>query len=370
LSKHSGRLRIAAMAILVGIDEAGYGPHLGPLVVAAAAIEFAGDTPPEPGFWGALEAHVRERPSGADDRVVICDSKLAYGGARDLCVLERTVLGFLDAAGARPRSLADLLRATAVSATSESAPRLSCESGMPTLPLRGHVSPAGDNMPGERRAGHATPDTEPWDRPDALALPHAASAEDVASAAGHVAKGLASLGAKPGGLWANAAPAARLNRLMDGPRNKAGALFALAADLVAEVQGRWPHDPIHVTMDRHGGRRYYAKLLAGAFPMIPVETLEESPGQSRYRLARGQAPIHVTVRDRCETWSLPTALASMAAKYVRELHMVQLNAYFQTLVPGLRPTAGYGLDAWRFLDDVAAARAAAGVPDAAILRSR
>jgi hypothetical protein len=60
----------------------------------------------------------------------------------------------------------------------------------------------------------------------------------------------------------------------------------------------------------------------------------------------------------------------MAAKYVRELHMVQLNAYFQGLVPGLRPTAGYGRDAWRFLSDVAAARAAAGVPDAAILRSR
>jgi len=377
LSKHSGRLRIAAMAILVGIDEAGYGPHLGPLVVAAAAIEFAGDTPPEPGFWGALEAHVRDRPGGAGDHVVICDSKLAYGGARDLCVLERTVLGFLAAAGARPRSLADLLRATCVRAASESAPGLPCEDGMAAAcppaggpPLRGHVSPAGDSMPGERRAGHATRDAEPWDKPHALALPHAAGAEDVASAAGHVAKGLASLGAKPGGLWANAAPAARLNRLMDGQRNKAGALFALAADLVAEVQGRWPHDPIHVTMDRHGGRRYYAKLLAGAFPMIPVETLEESPGQSRYRLARGQAPISVTVRDRCETWSLPTALASMAAKYVRELHMAQLNAYFQTLVPGLRPTAGYGLDAWRFLDDVAAARAAAGVPDAAILRSR
>jgi hypothetical protein len=342
------------MAILVGIDEAGYGPHLGPLVVAAAAVEFAGDTSPEPGFWGALEAHVRDRPGGAGDRVVICDSKLAYGGARDLSVLERTVLGFLAAAGARPRSLADLLRATCVRAASESAPGLPCE----------------DGMPGERRAGHATRDAEPWDKPHALALPHAAGAEDIASAAGHVAKGLASLGAKPGGLWANAAPAARLNRLMDGQRNKAGALFALAADLVAEVQGRWPHDPIHVTMDRHGGRRYYAKLLAGAFPMIPVETLEESPGQSRYRLARGPAPISVTVRDRCETWSLPTALASMAAKYVRELHMAQLNAYFQALVPGLRPTAGYGLDAWRFLDDVAAARAAAGVPDATILRSR
>jgi len=78
----------------------------------------------------------------------------------------------------------------------------------------------------------------------------------------------------------------------------------------------------------------------------------------------------MTVRDKCESWSLPTALASMVAKYVRELSMDQLNGYFAERVPGLRPTAGYGLDAWRFLDDVATARAAEGVPDHVILRSR
>jgi len=338
LWKSPGHSRIARMAVLAGIDEAGYGPHLGPLVVAAAAIDFSGDALPDPDLWGPLQAHVRERPSGESGRALVCDSKRAYGGAGDLAVLERTVLGFLAAAGMTPRSLAELVQVTSV-----------------------HPS-AGDE------AGDGS--LRPWHHPDALALPRAAGAEDIASAAEHFAKGLAGLDAKPGGLWANVAPAARLNRLMDGQRNKAGALFALAADLVSEVQGRWPSDPIHVTMDRHGGRRYYAKLLAGAFPMIPVETVEESPARSRYRLARGEAPVQVTVCARCETWSLPTALASMAAKYVRELHMVQLNAYFQALVPGLRPTAGYGLDAWRFLDDVAAARAAAGVPDAALLRRR
>jgi ABC-type antimicrobial peptide transport system permease subunit len=44
---------------------------------------------------------------------------------------------------------------------------LSTKGGMPTPPLRGHVSPQGNSMPSERRAGHATPDNgvlpeSPW----------------------------------------------------------------------------------------------------------------------------------------------------------------------------------------------------------------
>jgi hypothetical protein len=157
-----------------------------------------------------------------------------------------------------------------------------------------------------------------------------------------------------------------------GRRNKAEALFSLNADLLARLGRHAGGEAVHVTIDRHGGRRFYADLLAGAFPMYEVTALEESVARSRYRLAAGgeAAPMDLSIRERCESWSLATALASMAAKYVRELQMGQLNAFFAARVPGLRPTAGYGLDAWRFLDDVAAARAAAGVPDEAILRSR
>jgi hypothetical protein len=165
---------------------------------------------------------------------------------------------------------------------------------------------------------------------------------------------------------------------MDGSRNTAGALFALAADLLGEILRRGAGAPVHVAMDRHGGRRYYADLLSGAFPMTTVGIIEESPALSRYRLFHGGTPtgdaeagdVTLTVRERCEEASTATALASMAAKYVRELAMRQLNAYFQSRVPNLKPTAGYGLDAWRFLDATAAARAAEGVPDAAILRNR
>jgi hypothetical protein len=126
-------------------------------------------------------------------------------------------------------------------------------------------------------------------------------------------------------------------------------------------------------MDQHGGRRFYADLLAGAFPMERVRTLEESAAWSRYALggeSGGAAAMHLTVRQKCETWSLPTALASMAAKYVRELCMEQFNAFFGALVPGLKPTAGYGRDARRFLEETAAARAAADLPLEIVRRTR
>jgi len=329
------------MAILVGIDEAGYGPHLGPLVAAAAALRLPASGIADPNLWGRLRGHVRKRPRGPSGRVVICDSKEAYT-ACGAAPLERTTLAFLSACGTAPASLSALLEATQV--------------------------PSADGESADEPA-------RPWECPDALALPMLLDDGAVASAADRLVLGLGRLGGGCERLWINAAPAARFNRLVGATGNKAAALFALTADLVAAVHRRWPGETVHVTMDRHGGRRYYADLLAQAFPMVRARIIEESPRLSVYTLWRTDGPARpaetqLTIRTRCEQVSLATALASMAAKYVRELWMHQLNAYFGAKVSGLRPTAGYGRDAWRFLADIAGVRRAEGVPDAAILRCR
>jgi hypothetical protein len=330
-----------------------------------------------------MRGHVRRRVGGRSDRVVICDSKQAYaGGRRDagLAVLERAVLGFLASAGIRPRTLAELLEQTSVgpaasagTAGKEKVERRPPESAalalgdLETAPGGSAVSPLSSLL----LSCSAAAEPPPWHRPEALRLPVRAEPERIAEAAGALAKGFAALGGRAGRLWVSLTPASRLNRLMDGGgRNKASALFAVTAELLAGVRHWRPAEPIFATMDQHGGRRYYADLLAGAFPMHRVETLEESAERSRYRLAGAQAVMDLTVCQKAESSSLAAALASMAAKYVRELVMGQLNAYFQARVPNLAPTAGYGRDAWRFLAEVRSAQAEADIPIDMILRSR
>jgi len=74
---------------VVGIDEAGYGPSVGPLVVAAVAAE---------GSLGQVSDRLRRLP------IPIGDSKRIYRG--DIAPLERAVLGLFDSV---PESAAVLL---------------------------------------------------------------------------------------------------------------------------------------------------------------------------------------------------------------------------------------------------------------------
>ena len=67
---------------------------------------------------------------------------------------------------------------------------------------------------------------------------------------------------------------------------------------------------------------------------------------------------------------LCTAMASMAAKYVRERLMGRFNAWWRRHAPDAAPTAGYWTDGKRFLDDIAAARRELGVADDLLVRRR
>ena len=75
------------MPWVVGIDEAGYGPNLGPLVQAAVALHLPDD---DPAGWETLKPVVRRCDEKADGRLLIDDSKKVYtrGG---LAALERGV---------------------------------------------------------------------------------------------------------------------------------------------------------------------------------------------------------------------------------------------------------------------------------------
>jgi hypothetical protein len=65
---------------------------------------------------------------------------------------------------------------------------------------------------------------------------------------------------------------------------------------------------------------------------------------------------------------LPVALGSMLSKYLRELHMILFNRYWCERRPDLKPTAGYSVDARRFLEDIAPLRRELGIEDQLLIR--
>jgi len=81
---------MSARTLLIGIDEAGYGPLLGPLVVSAVAFDVPtaladGD------LWRALKKSVSRTSSTWRGRVPICDSKKLFNPQIGLGPLERSV---------------------------------------------------------------------------------------------------------------------------------------------------------------------------------------------------------------------------------------------------------------------------------------
>jgi ribonuclease HII len=319
------------MALWAGIDEAGYGPRLGPLVVGGATFAVGGD-PAGRTLWDLLGDAVSRTARGADGRLVVNDSKRVYSPAAGLKRLEEGVLAFLVASSGQP-----------VSRASDLFGMLGAEA-------------AGEPCPWFRRAAD-------------LPLPVASNESAVRSKAAVLRQAMARCEVALVSARASAVFAPEFNRVVAHTRNKSLLLFQKCGLLLQDVWERAGRGRSFVLVDKHGSRKRYRRLLRDVFPHCRCDVMEEAQGRSSYRVTGEDRALVVVFQEGGDAHALPTALASMVAKYVRELHMLAFNAYWQQRLEDLKPTAGYSRDARRFLRDIAPALHADGVDESRLVRS-
>jgi ribonuclease HII len=127
--------------------------------------------------------------------------------------------------------------------------------------------------------------------------------------------------------------------------------------------------PILILCDKHGGRNHYLDILTEFFPGEFIQIVRESRESSTYRLKSEGRRLEFRFLAKGES-HLPIALASMCAKYHRELAMGEFNRFWQTHIPDLQPTAGYPEDAKRFKQQIAAVQKTLGIGDESLWRKR
>lgn len=322
------------MVVIAGIDEAGLGPVLGPLIVSATAFEVPDELAAE-SMWRLLAGAVTKRPARRRGAIAIADSKKLYQRSRPrgLEHLERGVLAALAGEGQNVTTLGQLLSVVAPE-------------------VKGLLA------------------RYPWYEGGDLPLPRCISATDVLLAANTLSTGMKRAGVRPLGVASQPLLAEQYNTNVAATNNKSATLFDLTCRLLANLWRDMPPGRMRVFVDRHGGRRRYVEGLLRVFRSCRIKVLDESETLSAYRLDGGgrEVELHFVVGG--EEAQLPVALASMVSKYIRELFMEMFNSFWTERVNGLAPTAGYYVDGRRFYRQIAPAAAELGVDEQLVYRSR
>lgn len=347
------------MGIVIGMDEAGYGPNLGPLVISATVWNVPGD-PREFDFWAELsEVITSERPGVDDQRLHVADSKQVYSPALGLGSLERSVRSLLNLVSAPDDSFLRLthwLTGPAVLNDRTDVEELSVEPWFAEADLRLPCVDTSGTAAGKTRAGESRGDS-----------PVSAAA---ATPANDLAVERLRAACQRTGLQFQAAVSdivltRRFNQLTRQYGSKGGVLSRLTMRLLRRVWNPDTDDRVLIIGDKHGGRNRYDELIDEVIEGQMILRQRESREKSSYRV--GQSELHFQTGAEAH---FPVAVASMICKYVRELAMEQFNSFWRRHLPDLKPTKGYPVDARRFHRDIASVQQRLGIPDDVVWRNR
>lgn len=326
------------MPVIVGVDEAGYGPKIGPMVVAATVW----DVPPHPsaGELDYLEKLLWPyvcRPSrhgGKTRPLYVDDSKKIYRSRADLATLEKGALCLLYLAGFQGEDLRSLAEF------------------VDPVCLR-HF------------------DQLPWLTEKKLCLPHVADAETIWDLVDSVGRHMERQEVKLKRIACSVIFEPEFNQSLRRYINKGEVHARAISDLLNEVLPLTGPET-YVYSDRHGGRIYYRRFVM----MLPEASGNalwiprlELPEISRYESRSSTAYWRLDFVRHGEQ-ILAVAAASVIAKYIREMVMVAFNAFWTQRVPDLLPTAGYPADAKRFKQQITPWQAELGIPDEWLWRNK
>jgi hypothetical protein len=341
------------LAIIAGIDEAGFGPVLGPMLVSATAFAVP-DELADISLWKLLSPAVCRSPSKRRTSLPIADSKKLYSGLHGACGiehLERGVLAMLGAWGKEPRTLEQLLALVSMPA-------------------------------------HQAAQAYPWYAGQDCSLPQAVDAVNVALCGNAVADRMHKLGLSMLMMRSEVVFEGEFNRLVAATDNKSTMLLDVTCRLLAELWQKFaatrrnnantgadsaavgPAPGLVVYVDRQGGRMRYLPTLQRLFEGARFMILDETDEISAYRVTDGGLAMELQFCVGCEERHLPVALASMTSKYLRETFMRLFNRFWATHMPTIAPTAGYYKDGLRFYKEIQPLVHQLGFNEAMLYRTR
>lgn len=304
------------MAILTGIDEAGYGPILGPLVVSATTFTVP-DELLKSDMWKVLKGAVGKNKRGLSGRILIADSKKSFNRKAGCGHLRRAVIS----------AIRCLDKGYEVPANAKELASILCPESLARL----GDYPWYQQLEGVKLGGENS---------------------DFSIAAGVFSRNLTSNDMRLVDLRSECLDVGYYNRMVSNVRNKARVLFTSVAKLIHrayELGGAG--EKIQVLVDRQGGRINYVNLLRKMFPQLKLSIVRQDEKCSSYELV-GEKTLRVHFAIKADTRFLPVSLASMTSKYVREVMMESINRYFLGFSGDIKPTAGYWQDGQRFIKDV------------------
>ncbi len=302
------------MSILVGIDEAGLGPILGPLTVSSASFSMSSDLI-SCDLWQVLKNCIAPSRRHLAGRLLICDSKKAYSKSIGIVHLQRTTLSLLRCLGHQPELLGSLFKVISPD----------CRSRLSQYPW------------------HVNCDSVPliFDEPD-IALSSNVFTSDSSSNKIQLLD-----------LYNHCLDVGHYNHLIEKIQNKSVVVFNVICQLIKRNWDKFGRDDLQIIVDRQGGRSHYAELLSRIFPETTLTILKETSSISSYELIDSDKSMKIHFVVAGDKKFMPVALASMVSKYIRQLLMANINNYFVSHYSDLKPTAGYWQDGQRFIADIA-----------------